>query len=83
MRSFLVHVSGWDRETAFYAAVPGALSYVIAVAATTSADIRKVAVSQSIRIFLLVAALPAIIVAIEVQLNIAMSHWPARRTVPL
>jgi membrane AbrB-like protein len=65
VRSFLVHVSGWDRETAFFAAVPGALSYVIAVAATTGADIRKVAVSQSIRIFLLIAVLPAIIVAIE------------------
>ena len=65
VRSFLVHVSGWDRETAFFAAVPGALSYVIAVAATTGADIRKVAVSQSIRIFLLVAALPAIVIAIE------------------
>jgi membrane AbrB-like protein len=65
VRWFLVHVSGWDRETAFFAAVPGALSYVIAVAATTSADIRKVAVSQSIRIFLLIAVLPAIIIAIE------------------
>lgn len=65
VRSFLVHVSGWDRDTAFYAAVPGALSYVIAVAATTGADIRKVAVSQSIRIFLLIAVLPAIIVAME------------------
>jgi len=65
VRTFLFRVSGWDRETAFFAAVPGALSYVIAVASTTSADIRKVAVSQSIRIFLLIAALPAIIVAIE------------------
>lgn len=64
-RAFLVQISGWDRETAFFAAVPGALSYVIAVAATTGADIRKVAVSQSIRIFLLIAVLPAIIVAIE------------------
>ena len=64
VRGFLVHVSGWDRETAFFAAVPGALSYVIAVADTAGADIRKVAVSQGIRIFLLVAALPAIIVAV-------------------
>lgn len=65
VRTFLFRVSGWDRETAFFAAVPGALSYVIAVASTTGADIRKVAVSQSIRIFLLIAALPAIIVAVE------------------
>jgi membrane AbrB-like protein len=26
VRAFLIHVSGWDRETAFFAAVPGALS---------------------------------------------------------
>ena len=64
-RWYLVRISGWDRDTAFYSAVPGALSYVIAVAATTGADLRKVAVSQSIRIFLLVAALPTIIVALE------------------
>jgi membrane AbrB-like protein len=68
VRSFLVHVSGWDRETAFFAAVPGALSYVIAVALTTTADIRRVSVSQSIRIFLLVAVLPAIVVALEGEL---------------
>lgn len=65
VRWYLVRVSGWDAETAFFAAVPGALSYVIAVAATTGADIRKVAVSQSIRIFLLIAVLPGIIVALE------------------
>ena len=75
VRGFLVHVSGWDRETAFFAAVPGALSYVIAVADTAGADIRKVAVSQGIRIFLLVAALPAIIVALE-------GGPPAARPIP-
>lgn len=65
VRFYLIRVSCWDAETAFFAAVPGALSYVIAVAATTGADIRKVAVSQSIRIFLLIAVLPGIIVALE------------------
>lgn len=64
-RWYLMRVSGWDVETAFFSAVPGALSYVIAVAATTGADLRKVAISQSIRIFLLIAALPSVIVAIE------------------
>ena len=65
VRFYLVRVSRWDPETAFFSAVPGALAYVIAVAATTGADIRKVAVSQSIRIFLLIAVLPGVIVALE------------------
>lgn len=65
VRLYLMRVAGWDRETAFYASIPGALSYVLALAAETGADIRKVAASQSIRVFLLVAILPAIILAIE------------------
>jgi uncharacterized protein len=65
VRAFLVRVAGWDRQTAFFSAVPGALSYVLALASETDADIRKVATSQSIRLFLLVAALPAVILAIE------------------
>lgn len=51
-------VSGWDRESAFFAAIPGALSYVLALAVTSRADIPKVATAQSIRVFALVAVLP-------------------------
>ncbi|MCB1489604.1 MAG: AbrB family transcriptional regulator [Bauldia sp.] len=65
VRVFLVRVAGWDRDTAFFSAVPGALSFVLALASETSADMRKVAASQSIRIFLLVAVLPGLIVAVE------------------
>lgn len=64
VQAFLVRAAGWDRDTAFFAALPGALSYVLAVAADTRADIRKVATSQSIRVFLLVAALPSLIVSV-------------------
>ncbi|HVY20778.1 MAG TPA: AbrB family transcriptional regulator [Bauldia sp.] len=62
---YLTRVAGWDRTTAFFAAVPGAMSYVVALAAATSADLRRVVVSQSIRLFLLVAAIPALISAVE------------------
>ncbi len=51
-------VAGWDLATALYASAPGALSAVIAMAETTSADMRKVAFSQGLRLFLLVAGLP-------------------------
>jgi len=59
---FMLHrVAGWDRTTAVYGAVPGALSYVLAVAMTSTADLRRVALSQSIRLIFLVAALPPLI----------------------
>lgn len=51
-------VAGWDLATALYASAPGALSAVIAMAETTDADMRKVAFSQGLRLFLLVAGLP-------------------------
>ncbi|OYX15217.1 MAG: hypothetical protein B7Z15_01330 [Rhizobiales bacterium 32-66-8] len=66
---FLRRVAGWNLETAFYASIPGALSAVIAMAATTTADMRRVAFAQALRLFLLVAALPHI-------LGAAGSHAP-------
>ncbi len=57
-QTFLHRVCNWDRQTAFFAAIPGMLSYVIALALPTRADTSRVAVSQTIRIFLLVALLP-------------------------
>lgn len=71
VQTFLVRVAGWDRDTAFFSAVPGALSYVIAVASMTRADIRQVAVSQSVRVFLLVALLPSLIAAVEPVQSVA------------
>lgn len=65
VRAFLMRVAGWDRETAFFAAVPGALSYVLVIASETNADMRKVAASQSIRVFLLVAALPGVVAIVN------------------
>ena len=52
---------GFSRETAFFASVPGALSYVFAVAGTTEADVPRIAVVQVLRIFLLMAVLPALV----------------------
>ncbi len=57
-QTFLHRVCNWDRQTAFFAAIPGLTSYVIALALPTRADTARIAVSQTIRIFLLVAFLP-------------------------
>ncbi len=58
VQSFLHRICNWDRQTAYFAAIPGLLSYVIALALPTRADTSRIAVSQTIRVFLLVALLP-------------------------
>lgn len=52
------HFARWSLETAFYASAPGAFSAVVGMAAESGADLRRVAFAQTVRLFLLVAALP-------------------------
>ena len=56
---YLQHVHGWDPGSAFLGACPGALSTVIMVAMDRKADVSGIAVVQTVRVVLLVAALPA------------------------
>lgn len=49
---------GFDRGTALLTAVPGALSYTVALALEGYGDPRKVALAQSIRLILLVTLVP-------------------------
>jgi len=56
---------GWDRVTAIYATAPGALSTVIILADQAGANMRRVVIAQSLRIFVLVAVLPSVIVLVE------------------
>ena len=53
---------GWDRETAFFASVPGALSAVIATAAERNVDMLRVAAIQAFRLFVLIAVLPSVVI---------------------
>lgn len=55
----------WNRPTALFASLPGALSIVILLASTSGADMRRVTISQCVRLFFLIAALPAVIVFIS------------------
>lgn len=61
---YLRKVGGWSLETSFYAAAPGAFSAVVGMAAESGADLRRVAFAQTLRLFLLVAALPNILGAV-------------------
>lgn len=58
---FLRKVAGWSLATAYYASAPGALSAVLAMAAASQADMRRVAFAQAVRLFLLVALLTQIL----------------------
>lgn len=65
--SYLERVHGYDRATARLSSVPGALPYVLAIAAESSGDVRRVAIVQIMRLLLLVVALPSALAAIGLQ----------------
>lgn len=58
---YLERVHGWDRTTARFAAMPGAFSAVAVIAATSSADLPRVILAQSLRVFTLVALMPPLL----------------------
>lgn len=55
---YLRRVHGWDTLSALFAAAPGALSQVLAHAVDAGADIRAIAIVQSMRVLVLSVALP-------------------------
>ena len=62
---WLHHKSGWDRDSALLSSLPGALSLVMATAEVSKADMKKVAVTQSIRLLILVETVPLIAVFLD------------------
>ncbi|EFO34262.1 putative ammonia monooxygenase [Roseibium sp. TrichSKD4] len=58
----LRYAGRWPAETALYGAIPGALSFVMALAAERGADLGRIATTQTIRLLFLVAFLPMLIV---------------------
>ena len=70
----LTRTGHFDRPTAFYAAVPGALSYVFLVAARTDADLARVAVIQIFRLFVLMAIEPMVA---RLGVGPAVAHFAA------
>ena len=59
---YLQRVHGWDRTSAFLAASPGALSQIALLAIEKGADMPAIAVVQTLRVIILTAALPLILV---------------------
>nr|WP_280514466.1 AbrB family transcriptional regulator [Chthonobacter albigriseus] len=62
---FLRRVAGWDPATAYFGSIPGALSMTLATAELSRADLRRVSLSQTIRLFMLVAVLPVVVTSVE------------------
>ena len=54
-------VGQWDHATALFASLPGALSYVMVIAETAGADMTRVAVAQTIRVFAVIAIVPILL----------------------
>lgn len=58
---FLNKRQNWSAATALFASVPGALSYVFALAPTTDANLPRVAIVQLVRVFTLMALAPVLV----------------------
>jgi hypothetical protein len=59
---YLQHFHGWDRTSAFLAGSPGALGQIVILAAEKGADVPAIAVVQTMRVIILTAALPLLLV---------------------
>jgi hypothetical protein len=59
---YLQRIHGWDRTSAFLAASPGALSQITMLAIERGADVSAIAVVQTMRVIILTAALPLLLV---------------------
>src|SRR5262249_18578760 len=57
--AYLRVVHGWDRLSAFLASAPGALSQVIITGAELGADLRAIAIVQTMRILIVAIGLPS------------------------
>lgn len=56
--AYLRLVHGWDTQTALFAAVPGSLSQVSAMAAERQADLKAIIIVQSLRVMALAVGVP-------------------------
>ena len=61
--SYLRVVHGWDKITAYLAAAPGGLSQVMGLAAELDADMRAIAIVQTVRVVIIAVGLPAGLIA--------------------
>ncbi len=76
---FLTAKAKWSRSTAFFASIPGALSYVMIMSLRSTADTRLVILAQMLRLTALLLVLPFLVTASVDSVPIkaaAMSGYP-------
>ncbi len=56
---YLRRVHGWDRVSAYLGAAPGGLSQCVAVGTELDADVRGIAIVQTVRVVIIAVGLPA------------------------
>src|SRR6185312_6159037 len=56
---YLRYVHGWDAQSALFGASPGALAQVMTLAAEYKADLRAIAIVQTMRVMALTLGIPA------------------------
>ena len=57
--AYLRHVHGWDRLSALFGASPGALAQVMVLSAEYKADMRAIAIVQTLRVVALTVGIPS------------------------
>jgi len=57
--TYLRRVHGWDQNSAYLASAPGDLSQVIALGAEIGADLRAIAIVQTMRVVIIAVGLPS------------------------
>lgn len=77
---YLQRSAGWDKASALFASLPGALSLVLLLAEGSSANQRKVVVAQCVRLVLLVVVLPLLIRFVAPVGAVVTGGPPARVT---
>ncbi|NBB71499.1 MAG: AbrB family transcriptional regulator [Alphaproteobacteria bacterium] len=61
MMTYLRRRAGFDRTTAYFAAAPGGLSEMILMSEQRGADVRRVGLVHTLRLLLLVTAIPVVV----------------------
>lgn len=77
---YLERVHGWDPVTARFASMPGAFSSVVVIAASSTADMPRVILAQSLRVFTLVALMPPLLAFMSDGAMAPMSLSPTADT---
>ncbi len=65
---YLMRVAGFDARSAYFAATPGGLGEMILLADQNGADVRRVALVHSLRVVLLVTAIPFVVTELGLTL---------------